>query len=264
MKKFTKVSIVTFLLFYSVAAYSAWQTVAWEFFKSLLIDTAVEVVQSFVEGAISENELSKLQTKVSTLESRLSTFQAEYGNTSEFLSIHKTVLRLSKLLSSIDTRVTSLENKMVLLEERIKLLENDVPYVKRQITEYSGVSYSSFDANRTVNLNGEWKLVDTVETGKYKGLKIGFRMFFSQNGNSFFAEGEKLWENNRKIPHSQRSSLSITGMINGNVVRGVFKEKGSRRETSGEFIWTVQTKYTLVGHFISTSNSIGASKVIKQ
>jgi len=215
------------------------------------VDAAVDALrlyQSWTQNDdVTPTELAELKNRVSQLKISLR-FSPELGEIKE--SIH----RLINMINAMESRVHSLERQA----------RADVPVIQHAISQYSGYSYFSFATNRgSINLNGEWKIVDTMESGRYKGLEIGFRMFFSQQGNTFTARGEKWWVNGQKIPTKQHSPLNITGTIQGNIVHGIFTEKGSTRELSGQFLWVIQDHTTMVGKFVSTATSHGPSIAAK-
>ena len=119
------------------------------------------------------------------------------------------------------------------------------------------------------NLNGAWSVVNTVEKTSYQpfaNLRIRYRLIVSQNGTRFTAEGEKLLENGRPLPTNGRTTLHITGAVEGETIEARFVEEGAHRKTSGKFVWRLERDGTLMkGTFVSTAaNSSGTSIATKE
>jgi hypothetical protein len=121
----------------------------------------------------------------------------------------------------------------------------------------------------TRNLNGAWSVVNTVEKTSYQSfanMRIRYRLIVSQSGTKFTAEGEKLLENGRPLPTNGRTTLHITGAVEGETIGARFVEEGAHRKTSGRFVWRLERDGTLMkGTFVSTAaNSSGTSVATKE
>ena len=119
-----------------------------------------------------------------------------------------------------------------------------------------------------VDLCGEWKVLNTIESTSfkpYKGLELGFRVFIKQRGDSFTAEGEKYWENGKELPISQHTPIYLEGVIKKDKVHANIIEKGLNRRTVGAFVWTLSNgNKNMIGTFTSTAaSSIGRSIATK-
>lgn len=119
------------------------------------------------------------------------------------------------------------------------------------------------------NLTGRWKVVNIVEKTSYRSftdLKIAFRLRIKQTGPNFTAEGEKLSENGRMLPVDGRTPIRVTGSIDGDRVEATFIEEGTRRKTSGRFVWRIEKAGAgLTGTFVSTAASTsGKSAATKE
>ena len=118
------------------------------------------------------------------------------------------------------------------------------------------------------NLTGEWTIVNTVEKTRYRAfdnLKIGFRLVINQTGKEFTAKGEKVSENGRSLPSSDRTPIQVVGSIDGDKVVATFVENGTLRKTDGRFVWQIQNAGAgLTGTFVSTAaRSSGKSAATK-
>jgi hypothetical protein len=110
-------------------------------------------------------------------------------------------------------------------------------------------------AQRTLNLSGEWNVVNTIETTSYPAyanLRLGYHLVINQTGTEFTGDGEKSSENGRSMADYERTPIHVTGSVNQNRVTATFVEAGQRRSTSGSFDWTM-TGGELRGTFSSTA-----------
>jgi hypothetical protein len=119
-------------------------------------------------------------------------------------------------------------------------------------------SYSRYD------LSGQWNLANTIEStsyNEYKNLKLGYRLFLTQQGTALTGTGEKWTENGKSIPPSAHTHIKLTGSVSGNKVIATFQEDGTDRKTEGTLSWTYDPKTnSLVGTFTSTAaNASGRS-----
>ena len=131
------------------------------------------------------------------------------------------------------------------------------------------VSKPEPESSSTHDLTGEWKIVNTVHTTRYRpfnNLEIGFRLVISQTGKEFTAKGEKISENGQALPRSGRTPIHVTGLIEGDRVQATFFEQGSARKTNGRFVWRIQNSGAgLRGTFASTAaGSRGTSAATKE
>ncbi len=107
------------------------------------------------------------------------------------------------------------------------------------------------------NLTGKWIVTDTIEStsdNAYKGLKLGYTIFLTQNGTVIQGTGEKESENGSDLPPTAHSPIDLTGSISGRKITATFHEIGTKRKTEGTYDWTYDpgTK-TLTGAFTSTA-----------
>lgn len=122
--------------------------------------------------------------------------------------------------------------------------------------------------SRTIQVNGEWKLVNTIERTSYvphKKLQLGYRLFIKQTDRELTADGEKTWENGEIIPPGDRTPIHLKGSVNGERIDATFVEAGAQRETNGNVSWKIEGDgRQLSGTFQSTaSNASGRSVATK-
>ena len=119
--------------------------------------------------------------------------------------------------------------------------------------------WSYLESRMIVEIGGEWTITDHVETGPFSGTTLEFRVFLTQEGNTFKGTGEKWSEDGKAVPPSRRTPLTIIGgMIKGKDITATFLEHGSNRETRGQFFWKLAGSDHLVGTY-STTSSKGSS-----
>jgi len=138
--------------------------------------------------------------------------------------------------------------------------------------EVKQVTAASEPENRTAevqDLTGDWQVINTVQKTAYKSfdnMKVGFRLKINQQGKEFTGKGEKFLENGQTLPVANRTPISVTGSVDGDMVVATFVEDGSVRRTNGRFVWKLQNgRDQLAGTFVSTAaNSSGRSALTKQ
>ena len=117
--------------------------------------------------------------------------------------------------------------------------------------------YSFLQTYSRYDLTGQWNLNNTIQTtsdSKYKGLKLGYRIFLTQSETNLTGTGEKWYENGKTIPPSAHTHISLTGSISGSKVTATMEEEGTERKTEGTLEWTYNPKTkTLTGTFTSTA-----------
>ena len=121
-----------------------------------------------------------------------------------------------------------------------------------------------YESHPTINLTGEWKLINIVESTSYylyQDMQLGYRIFLQQDGTKVTGKGEKCWENGKEIPSTAHSPIFIEGTLDGMKLTATFTEEGARRITSGSFVWTVSPDGRMLqGSFTHTAaNSRGTS-----
>ena len=119
------------------------------------------------------------------------------------------------------------------------------------------------------DLNGKWKVINTVEKSAlktYENLQVGFRLTIEQRGKDFTGRGEKVSENGRNLPARNRTPIRVTGSIEGDTVLANFTEDGTARRTNGRFTWRLQNENAaLTGRFVSAAaNSSGKSAATRE
>ena len=110
-------------------------------------------------------------------------------------------------------------------------------------------------AAATETLAGWWRISDEVESTNYpgfRGLRLEYHVNFHQEGVWLFGEGEKVAEHGHPLPASRRKPISIVGSVAGSSVTASLFERGHRRESQGEFSWTLsEDRSRMVGTFRS-------------
>jgi hypothetical protein len=117
-------------------------------------------------------------------------------------------------------------------------------------------------------VSGAWVIENTIDQTSYrpyKGLKLLYHVHFTQRAGEIVGTGEKWAENGQDLPAGAHSPISIRGWIGDSTIRATFTEKGTKRETSGAFVWSkTADPRRWVGTFTSTAaNSSGASFLVK-
>lgn len=153
----------------------------------------------------------------------------------------------------------------IALRSRVKTLRQTASVTSTVESQTTSLPAAQKDVQ---DLNGEWRVINTVEKTAYKSfdnMQVGFRLTINQNGKEFTAKGEKFSENGQTLPTARRTPIQIQGSIDGDKVVATFTEDGRTRRTNGRFVWTLQNGGDgLSGTFMSTAaNSSGRSAMIK-
>ena len=127
--------------------------------------------------------------------------------------------------------------------------------------------YQFWEQRIPVDIAGDWIMTNTVERSsvpRFRGLELGFRVVLAQDGTKVEGRAEKWWENTIALAPSQRTPLTISGVLKGSKVQGTFIEAGSTRETQSTFNWSVESEDKLVGTFRSTAADSEGSSVLSR
>jgi len=121
---------------FSTKSFATWQGLAWKAFKEVVIDTAIDIVQSFFKDDIKPEEVAALKNRVSNLEKQLYSAKKEGYNSLDFNSVEQTVLKLTKIVDAMESRFSSIEDRVTALEKRVTALEQDIPFINQAITQW--------------------------------------------------------------------------------------------------------------------------------
>ena len=139
-RKPSTVILLVLLVTLGISAESSatWKNTAWNVFKEVAMDTAIDVVQSFFRDDVNPEEVTVLKSKVSNLERQLYSVKEGGYNPSDFDSVEQTILRLTKIVNAMESRFSSLEDRVTILEKRVTIIEQDIPFIKRSIARWEG------------------------------------------------------------------------------------------------------------------------------
>lgn len=122
-------------------------------------------------------------------------------------------------------------------------------------------------SDRSADLAGDWTFTTQVQSSAlraFRGLQLGYRIELEQQGTRLTGRGVKVSENGQSLPRSRRTSISLSGTIEGDRVSLTFSEAGSRRQSGGAFDLRVADDGTLRGTFHSdAAQSSGRSMAFK-
>jgi|GEM_PF-3896532 hypothetical protein len=112
------------------------------------------------------------------------------------------------------------------------------------------------------DISGKWEIDQTIQQSslsRYKGLKVSYQVFLTQDGEIVQGNGEKYSENNTPIKPEDRIPVEINGKVDGHKLILDIVEHGKLRETTGQMILTLKKDFnTFTGEFSSTAaNSSG-------
>ncbi|MCW3104458.1 MAG: hypothetical protein JWO09_2898 [Bacteroidetes bacterium] len=73
----------------------------------------------------------------------------------------------------------------------------------------------------TKDFSGQWKITCNIKTSTYQpyiGKSSGWKVFFTQNGDKLNGRGEMTWIDDKEIPFSQHSPITMEGIVDGDEI----------------------------------------------
>jgi len=230
-KRLLTITLFVTLITLGATVEAVWQKTAWNFFTEVVMDTAIDVVQSFFRDDVKRIEVSALKYKVSDLERQLYSVKKEGYNPNDFRTIEQTILRLTKIVNVMDSKFSSLEDRVTSLENRVTVLEH-IPFVQQSIVKWkvnsktnsstSAIVYSDkntshigdedFRSNRWMSLSGECYTAPFNTTFSARALVVELQTYGAEAHNLIYVNGDRLailppqglrkpnkWTRNRKV-----------------------------------------------------------------
>ena len=108
------------------------------------------------------------------------------------------------------------------------------------------------------NLNGKWKITCNIESSTYRtyiGKSSGFRVSFKQDGDNIKGEGETCWIDDKEIPSSQHTIITMEGNLDGDDLYVTYVLHGARRQSSGFMKLKIVSDKEMTGTFDGTAAS---------
>lgn len=117
------------------------------------------------------------------------------------------------------------------------------------------------------DLSGWWSVTNRVESTAYSPfeyLNLGYRMKLTQKGDHISGTGHKWMENGRQVPRAQRTAIVVDGDVQRRRVTLSFTEYGTRRTSTGSFVYDIANTGALEGSFTSdAAQSKGRSRAAR-
>ena len=104
------------------------------------------------------------------------------------------------------------------------------------------------------NLAGAWTLETEITSSSlrtFEGLRLGYRLEFTQNGGRVEGTGRKISENGIALRGGRQTAIVVQGTIDGGRLRLTFAEQGARRHSAGTFALVLEDAGVLRGSFAS-------------
>ena len=236
--------------------------VSQEFSRQLVVDLAIETLQKVIILSTDSDDYVALQRKHEDISQQIQGIVA--GGEQHYRLLSEQLGMIGGIIDFYLNPVNRLE-KSLMTEKRKESIEKLGSYLRQQpviqALQESGIGVLT--ADREINFDGDWLLVDTVQSGIFAGLEVGFNLRFQSSETGFEGRGGKVWENGVELPRKQQTPLVIYGDIKNNVARATFLEKGMLRELKGEFVWLAINSELLSGRFVSATGVSGMSLLRK-
>ena len=113
---------------------------------------------------------------------------------------------------------------------------------------------SGVERARNETVTGTWNLTTQVTSAsnpQFEGLRLGFRLRLTQDGNRVTGHGEKWSENGRAIDAAARTPIDLEGTIDADRIDLTFTEYGARRDSGGRLVMERTTGSEFRGTFTS-------------
>ena len=120
------------LTFTLKTAEATWQVVAWNVFKEIAIDTAIDVVQNFFRDDVTPEEVAALDKRVAELEVQLLDYEKKPELTDEFKTVQQ-------MISGLNSMVNSMAKRLSAVEDRVDKLETELAQVRQTLLQLSQV-----------------------------------------------------------------------------------------------------------------------------
>jgi len=122
----------------------------------------------------------------------------------------------------------------------------------------------------TKDFSGQWKITCNIKASSYRlyiGKSTGWKVFFTQTGDKLYGRGEMTWVDDKEIPFSQHSPITMDGTVDGDEITLNYTISGERRLSYGEIKLMMDSDVLAQGTFSGTAaNSSGSSvaeKILK-
>jgi hypothetical protein len=105
-----------------------------------------------------------------------------------------------------------------------------------------------------LDLTGDWTLSTVVDASRvpaFVGLRLGYQLYFQQRNGLVTGGGVKVSENGTAVSVGGRTPISVRGTIEGDRLSLSFTEKGTGRESSGNFMLFAENDELVRGRFVS-------------
>ena len=143
---------------------AAWQLLAWNVFKELAIDTAIDVVQDFFKEDVSPEKVAELNKRVAKLETQLH----EYDGKSQSIADFKTV---KQMIAGLNSMVNTMTKRLSAVEDRVDKLESELAQLRQALLNISQVDKGlSRDAALDFQINYVYR---SGGKGNYKTISNG-------------------------------------------------------------------------------------------
>ncbi|MDC5855959.1 hypothetical protein [Vibrio europaeus] len=119
-----------------------------------------------------------------------------------------------------------------------------------------------FESRPSHDLTGQWGLTLIIENtayNPYQGLEVGYQVYLNQTNDKVTGTGEKVTENHKDLPISQRVKIDMEGRLVGSQLDLLFTLYGHKRDTIGQFRLTSTGDNELKGTFSTTGASASGS-----
>ena len=81
--------------------------------------------------------------------------------------------------------------------------------------------------------------IEATSYAPYAGMRLGYRLDLSEQGNRVWGRGRKYTENGALLPPDRRTPITVDGRVEGQYLILNFVEQGGARSSAGTIRWLI-------------------------
>ena len=153
-------------------AQAAWQSLAWNAFREIALDTAIDVVQDLFKDKVTPEEVARLKQRVSELDSQLAAYQTQHqegSSAAEFHTIKQMIAGLNSMVNTMANRLDSVEDQVATLEQEVAALRQTLLTLPRNMKGIAGI----IDDKPTLAFKIDYVYLAGGKPGPFKPITTG-------------------------------------------------------------------------------------------
>ena len=162
LKSILIITLLISLTFTMKPAEAAWQSIAWNVLKELVIDTSIDIVQDLFKDKVTPEEVAVLSKRVSDLQTQFDEYDGKSPSKAELETVQQMIAGLKSIVNTMTQRLDA-------VEDRVEKLENDIALLRLALLNIPK-SDKSADLALDFKINYVYR---TAGKGNYKSITNG-------------------------------------------------------------------------------------------